>query len=71
MLPALQCRYHFIDKVIDIEQFQFYRRVVDLNGQVVSDIVAESRHGGIVIRTTPLAEKVRETVDQHFRSGLF
>jgi len=36
----------------------------------VGDVVAERSNGGVVIRPAPFAEKVRETVDQYFRSGL-
>ncbi len=71
VLPALQGGNHFVNEVVDIEQFQLHRRVVDLNREIVGDIVAERCHGGVVVRPAPLAEEVGETIDKHICTGLF
>ena len=41
MFLLLQCIKHLGYKVINIKQFQFYRRIVYLNWQIVGDVVAE------------------------------
>ena len=61
---------HGIDEVVDIEQLKFHGGVVDLDGQVVGDVVAEGGHGAVVVGAAPLAEKIRETVDEHLCAGL-
>ena len=55
VLLALQGVDHFLDKVVDVEQFEFYRRVVDGDGEVVGDVVAEGGYGTIIIRSAPFA----------------
>ncbi len=61
---------HLVDKVVDVEQLQLHGRVVDPDGEVVGDVAAERRDGGVVVGTAPLAEQVRETVHQHLGAGL-
>ena len=61
----------FVHHVVDIDQMQFHRRVVHRDRKVVRDIVAERSDCRIVIRTAPFAEKIRKTVNQYFRAGLF
>ena len=68
--PAGQGVQQLRHKVVNVDQLQLRRRIVDRNRQVVSDVVTERRHGGIVIRTTPLAEHIGKTVDQCLRAGL-
>ena len=41
MLLLLQCIKHLGYEVINIKQFQFYRRIIYLNWQIVGDVVAE------------------------------
>ena len=55
VLLALQGVDHFLDKVVDVEQFEFYRRVVDGDGEVVGDVVAEGGYATIIIRSAPFA----------------
>ncbi len=69
VLLALQRQNHLVDEVVDVQQLEFDRRVVDLNRQPVGNVVAESRHGRVVVRAAPFAEEVREAVDEHLRSG--
>ena len=64
MLLTFKAGYHFIDQIINVEQFQFHRRVVHRVRQVVGDGVAERCNGTILIGSAPLAEEVRETVDE-------
>ena len=68
MLLALQCVDHLFYKVIDIEQFKFYRWVVDRDGEVISNVVAEGGYGGVVVGTAPFAIEVGEAIDQDFGS---
>ena len=66
MLLALQGVYHLLDKVIDVEQLKFYTWVVDRDGEVVGDVVAEGGYGTIIIGTAPFAVEVGETIHQYF-----
>ena len=61
----------FVHHIVDIDQMQLHRRVVHRDRQIVGDIVAEGRNGRVIIRTAPFAEKIRKTVNQYFRAGLF
>ena len=70
VLLACEGGGHLVHEVVDVEQLQLHRRVVDLYREAVGDVVAESGHCGVVVRTAPLAEEVREAVDQHPRAGL-
>ena len=71
VFPTLEGGNHLFHQVVDVEQFHVHVRVVHLDGQVVRDVVAEGGHGAVVVRAAPLAEKVRETVNQNARAGLF
>lgn len=66
VLLALQGADHLLDKVIDVEQLKFYTWVVDRNGEVIGDVVAEGSYGTIIIGTAPFAIEVGETIDQDF-----
>ena len=70
VLLALQGADHLLDKVIDVEQFKFYTWVVDRDGEVIGDVVAEGSYGTIIIGTAPFAIEVGETIDQDFGSRL-
>ncbi len=70
VLLALQGVDHLLDKVVDVKKFKFYTWVVDRDGEVVGDVVAEGGYCTIVVRTTPFAIEVGETIDQDFGSRL-
>ena len=70
MLLALQCVDHLLNKVIDVEQFKFYTWVVDRDGEVIGDVVAECGYGTIVVWATPFAVEVGEAIDQDFGTCL-
>lgn len=70
VLLALQGADHLFYKVIDVEQFKFYTWVVDRDGEVIGDVVAEGSYGTIIIGTAPFAIEVGETIDQDFGSRL-
>ena len=70
VLLALQGAEHLFYKVIDVEQFKFYTWVVDRDGEVIGDVVAEGSYGTIIIGTAPFAIEVGEAIDQDFRSRL-
>ena len=61
---------HFINKIIDVEQFKFYTWIVDSDGEIIGDVVAEGGYGTIIIRSAPFAIEVGETIDQNFGSRL-
>ena len=67
---ALEGVDELIDKVIDVEELHLHGAVVDLDGKVVGDVVAEGGDGGVVVRTTPFAEEVRESIDEDFGACL-
>ena len=66
---ALEGCDHFIDEVVDIEEFHLDTAVVDLDREVVGYVVAEGRNRTVVVRTAPFAEEIRETVHEDLRSG--
>ena len=68
---AEQGAQHLVDKVVDVEELQLHRGVVDGVGASVGDGVAEGGHGGVVARAAPLAVQVGEAVDEHRRPGAF
>ena len=70
VLLALQGVDHLLDKVVDVEQFEFYTWVVDRDGEVIGDVVAECGYGTIIIRSAPFAVEVGEAIDQDFGSRL-
>ena len=67
VLLAQQCAQHLVDEVVDVEELQLDRRVVDGVGAAVGDGVAEGGDGGVVARAAPLAVEVGEAVDEHGR----
>ena len=70
VLLALQGVDHLFHKVVDVEQFKFYTWVVDCDGEIIGDVVAEGSYGTIIIGTAPFAIEVGEAIDQDFRSRL-
>ena len=69
MLFSLQCVEHFLHQIVDKQHFQLHRRVVDRNGQVVCNIVAEGADRTVVVGAYPFAHQIRKTVDQNLRPG--
>ena len=67
---ALQGVQKLFHQVIDVEQLQLGAGVVDLDGQVVGEVVAEGGHHAVVVGAAPLAEQVGEPVHQHGGAGL-
>ena len=70
MLFAFERIQHFHNEIVDIEQLELGAPVIDRDGQVVRQIVAEGGNRAVVVRAAPLAEQVRESVDQHPRASL-
>ena len=70
VLLPLQAADHLVHQVIDVQEFQLHRRVVDRIWEVMGNGMAEGRDGGIVVGPAPLAEQVREAVHQHLRAGV-
>lgn len=69
VLLAQQGTQHLIHEVVDVEELQLHRRVVDGVGASVGEGVAEGGHGGVVARAAPLAVEVGEAVDEHGGAG--
>ena len=65
---ALESLNHLVHEVIDIEKLHLDAPVIYLDRKVVRDVVAECRDRGIVVRTAPLSEEVRETIYKNLRS---
>ena len=68
MLLAQQGAQHLVDEVVDVEELELHRGVVDGVGAAVGDGVAEGGHSGVVARAAPLAVEVGEAVDEHRRA---
>ena len=66
---ALHGVQNFFHQVVHINQLQFHCRVGNGDRQVTGDVVAEGGHGGIVVGAAPLAEQIRQTVDQSLCAG--
>ena len=67
---ALQRVEHFLDQIVNVQKLQLGGAVVYRDGQVVRHVIAERRHGAVVIGAAPFAEQIREAVDIHRRAGL-
>ena len=71
MLLAFEGCNHLVNKVIDIEKFHLYASVIDLDRKIVRNIIAKGGNSRIIVRPTPLAEKIRETINKNFSTGIF
>ena len=71
MLLALQGVKHFLHQIVNKQHLQLYGGVVDLDGQVVGDIMAECANCGVIIGAHPFSHQIGETVDQHPGSCFF
>ena len=65
----LKCIEHFLDQIVNVQKLQLGGAVAHGDWQIICHIVAEGRHGAVVVGAAPLAEQIRETVDQHRRAG--
>ena len=61
---------HSLDKVVNVEEFQLRRAVVDRKRLVIRDCPAEGRYGGIILRAA-VPHEIREAVDRHLHAVLF
>jgi len=71
VLVALEGLDHLVDEVVDVEELHLDAAVIDLDREAVGYVVAEGGDGGVVVRAAPLAEEVREAVDEDLGSGFF
>ena len=69
VLLAQEGAKHLSDQVVDVEELELHRGVVNGVGAAVGDGVAEGGHGGVVARAAPLAVQVGEAVDEHGCAG--
>ena len=70
VLLSLQAADHLVHQVVDVQQFQLHRRIIDRVREVIGNGVAEGSHGRIIVRPAPFSEEVREAVHQHLCAGL-
>ena len=70
VLLPFQRIQHFGNQIVDIEQLELGASIMDRNRQAVRDVVAEGGNRAVVVRPAPLAEQVREPVNQYPRAGL-
>ena len=61
---------HLLYQIVDVEKLELGIAVVDPDGQIVGDVMAEGRHGAVIVGAAPLAEEVGETIDEHFGARL-
>ena len=61
---------HLFYKVIDVKKLKFYTWVVDRDGEIIGDVVAEGGYGGVVVGAAPFAIEIGEAIDQDFGSRL-
>ena len=55
---TLECREESLDHIVDVDQIHHHLRVVDRNGKVPCDVVAEGGNSTVVIGPRPLAEDI-------------
>ena len=67
-LPGQRAQ-QFRDQIVDIEQLQLCCRIADRDRQIAGYVVAEGRHGRIIVRAAPFPEDIGEAVDQRLRAG--
>lgn len=66
---AFQCIKQFFYKIVYIEQLKFCVSVVYRDRKIVRHIIAEYSNCAIVVRSAPLAEQIRKTVDESLSTG--
>ncbi len=62
--------YKLSDHIVYVHQVHYDAAVVDRDGQVLGDIMAEGCNRAVVVRAAPFAEDIREAVNQHLCSGI-
>ena len=71
MLLSLQGVQQLLHQIVDEEQLQLHGGIVDGDGQLMGDVVAEGAYGGVVVGSDPLPRQIGEAVNQHPSAGLF
>ena len=65
MLFAFYRIIHLTDQIINEKHFQFNRRIIYRNWQIIGNIVTESSDSTIVIWSYPFTYYIRESINQH------
>ena len=68
---TLERANHFLHKIVDIEKFHIDSRIIDSDGKIVSNIVAESGNSRIVVGAAPLSIEIGESVDENLCARFF
>lgn len=71
MFLSLQGSYEFVHYIVYVAEAKGDVGVVDLDGEVVGYVVAESGYGTVVVGSAPLAKEVWEAVDEYLGSGYY
>ena len=71
MLMSFKRIKHFFNKIINVNQLQLCARIIYLNWKIVGNIVAKCGNRRVIVRSAPLAEKIREAINQDFGACLF
>ncbi|MPM79013.1 hypothetical protein SDC9_126029 [bioreactor metagenome] len=58
---TLECREESLDHIVDVDQAHDHLRVVDRDGKVSCNVVAEGSHRAVVVGPRPLAKDVGKT----------
>ena len=65
VLLAFQSGDHLFNKIVDVKDVELHFRVIDRDGQVVGDVVAERGDGAVVVRTAPFSVEIGEPVNKN------
>lgn len=70
LFPAFEQVVHRLDKIVYVKQLNLCVAVVDREGQIVGNGVAERGYGGVVVRAA-VPHEVRETIDRDLHAVFF
>ena len=65
VLLTFQRGNHLFNKVVDVKDLELHFRIVDRDGQLVGDVVAERGDGAVVVGTAPFSVEIGEAVNKN------
>lgn len=65
VLLTFQRGNHLFNKVVDVKDLELHFRIVDRDGQLVGDVVAERGDGAVVVGATPFSVEIGEAVNKN------
>lgn len=66
VLLAFQRGDHLFNKVVDVKDLELHFWIVDRDGQLVGDVVAERGDGAVVVGAAPFPVEIGEPVNKNF-----